>query len=95
MTAFLIAQIRIHDREEYGQYEAGFMAVFADYGGSLRAVDEAPDVIEGDWPFTRTVLIEFPSKEAARAWYDSDAYQALARHRFRAAEGNAVLINGL
>jgi len=32
--------------------------------GKLLAVDEAPTVKEGDWPYTRTVLIEFPDAEA-------------------------------
>jgi uncharacterized protein (DUF1330 family) len=58
-------------------------------------VDEAPAVIEGDWPHTRTVLIEFPSAEAMDAWYHSDDYQALARHRFNASDGAIVRIQGL
>jgi uncharacterized protein (DUF1330 family) len=41
------------------------------------------------------VLIEFPSKEIASAWYESDEYQALAQHRFAASTANAVLIEGL
>jgi uncharacterized protein (DUF1330 family) len=30
------------------------------YSGKLLAVDEASTVKEGDWPYTRTVLVEFP-----------------------------------
>ena len=95
MTAYLVAQITIDDRAGYSEYEAGFMEIFARYSGELLAVEEAPEVLEGEWPCTRTVLIGFPSRDDALAWYRSEEYQKLARHRFDSSEGNAVLINGL
>ncbi|MFQ5668033.1 MAG: DUF1330 domain-containing protein [Candidatus Binatia bacterium] len=95
MPVYIIAQIDIHDREEYGKYQEGFLAIFARYKGELLVVSEEPVVVEGEWPFTRTVLIRFPSAEEARRWYGSPEYQALAQHRFRAAKANAVLVEGL
>ena len=95
MTAYLIAQIQIDDREEYGRYEAGFMDIFSQFGGKLLSVDEDPETLEGGWSFTRTVLIEFPAKEDAMAWYDSDAYQALKQHRLAASAANLIMIEGL
>ena len=92
MSVYIIAQISIHDREEYRVYEAGFMDVFAQFQGELLSVSENPVVIEGQWPCTRTVLMRFPSAEEARRWYASPAYQAIAQHRFRASTGNAVVI---
>ncbi len=95
MSVYLIAQINIADRERYSVYESGFMDIFAQFDGKLLSVDESPDILEGEYAFTRTVLIEFPSKTAADAWYGSEAYQALAQHRFAASEGNIVMIKGL
>ena len=95
MTVYMVARIQIDDRERYGQYEAGFMEIFERYDGQLLAVDEAPEVMEGNWDVTRTVLIGFPSAEAAKAWYDSEEYQALAQHRFASSRGDAVLLSGL
>ncbi len=95
MSVYLIANIEIHDREEYAKYEAGFVQVFEAFEGKLLAVDEAQRVLEGDWPSTRTVVIEFPSDEEARRWYDSPAYQALAKHRFSASVGDVALVSGL
>jgi len=40
------------------------------------------------------VVIEFPDDDAAMAWYRSEEYQRLAKHRFASAEGNVVLIKG-
>jgi uncharacterized protein (DUF1330 family) len=49
---------------------------------------EGPDV-EG------VVIVEFPSIEAAKAWYDSPAYRAARAHRFRGAEYRAVIVEGV
>ena len=95
MTHYLIAQINILDRETYTKYEAGFMQVFAKYDGSLLAVDEESKRLEGSWPYTRTVLISFPTAAQALAWYQSDDYQALAQHRFASSTANVCLIKGL
>ena len=94
-AVYLIAQIRIHDRAEYEKYAAGFPAVFARHRGELLAVSEDPVVVEGEWPYTRTVLIRFPSADDARGWYDSPEYQEIARHRFRASSANAVIVEAL
>ncbi len=95
MAVYLIAQIEIRDREEYGKYESGFIEIFSKYGGEILAVNEAPEVLEGQWPFTRTVVIRFDSKDEAHRWYYSPEYQALAAHRHRASAGNIVLVDGL
>lgn len=95
ITHYLSARIDINDREEYSKYQAGFMEIFSQYDGKMLSVDEAPKLIEGEWPVSRTVLIEFPSKESAMAWYESEAYQALAQHRFASSDGNIVLLKGL
>ena len=91
MSAYVVARITIHDRTRYGQYEAGFMQIFEQYQGTLLSVDEAPEVLEGAWPVTRTVLIAFPDAGQAHAWIDSDEYQALAQHRFAASDSEVVL----
>ncbi|MCB1644646.1 MAG: DUF1330 domain-containing protein [Pseudomonadales bacterium] len=95
MSVYLLAQISIHDPDRYTQYGNGFMDIFSKYNGKLLSVDEAPETMEGEWPYTRTVLIEFPSRDDARAWYDSEEYQALASHRFAASDANIVMIKGL
>lgn len=95
MAVYIIAQIAIHDRTEYERYSEGFLDVFARYQGELLVVSEDPLVVEGEWPYTRTVLLRFPSAEEAQRWYASPEYQAIAQHRFRAAKANAVLVEEL
>jgi len=94
MSVYIIAQISIHDRAEYEKYSDGFLDVFARFEGELLVVSEDPIVVEGEWPYTRTVLIRFPSADEARRWYESPEYQKIAQHRFRASKGNAVIVEG-
>jgi uncharacterized protein (DUF1330 family) len=95
MTVYFVALVNITDRDGFGAYEQGFMDVFKQFGGSILAVDDAPTVLEGNWPHTRTVLMSFPSAEELERWYRSDAYQAVARHRYNASSADIAVIKGL
>ena len=57
--------------------------------------DTSPQVLEGDWHGTQTVVLEFDSVEAARAWYESEDYQAIIGRRHDAADSHAVILTGL
>ncbi len=92
MSVYIIAQIRIHDRDTYNKYEAGFDEIFNQYKGFITSVDENPEVLEGEWPCTRTVLLTFRSEEQARAWFNSKEYQQLAEFRRAASTANIVMI---
>jgi uncharacterized protein (DUF1330 family) len=92
VSVYIIAQINIHDREAYEIYEEGFDQVFEQYKGMVVTVDEDPVVLEGEWPYGRTVLLRFPSEEEARRWFESEEYNQLKQHRLNASEGNIVLV---
>lgn len=91
---FLVAQLVINDRDEYRNYEAGFMPVLEQYGGKLVAASENVETIEGSWPYTRTVILRFPSVEQANSWYHSPEYQAIVLHRHAASHANIALFEG-
>jgi uncharacterized protein (DUF1330 family) len=63
-------------------------------GVKVLAVDTKPTVLEGDWHGHQTVVLEFESVDAARAWYESEAYQDAAKLRQAAADCNAVILAG-
>jgi uncharacterized protein (DUF1330 family) len=63
-------------------------------GVTILAVDIAPKVIEGAWHGDQTVVLEFESVDAARAWYESEAYQQAVKLRQAAADCNAVILTG-
>jgi uncharacterized protein (DUF1330 family) len=75
--------------EAYGRAAGAAMG-----GVNILAVDTKAETIEGTWHGDQTVVLEFESVESARAWYESDAYQAAAKLRRAAADCNAVIISG-
>jgi uncharacterized protein (DUF1330 family) len=64
-------------------------------GATLLSFDSKPEVLEGQWHGSQTVLLEFESVEAAREWYNSEAYQQAAKLRQAAADCNGVILAGL
>ena len=52
------------------------------------------EVLEGP-PVEGVVLLEFPSFDEAKAWYDSPAYREAREHRFKGAEYRAVIVEGV
>ena len=95
MSVYIIARFNIHDRSEYDKYSAGFLGVFEKFDGKMLSIDEDPMVLAGAWDDTRSVIIEFPSKESALAWLNSEDYQAIAKHRNAGSTANSVLVEGL
>ena len=95
MSVYIIANISIHDGDEYEKYQAGFGEIFARYEGELLAVSDEPQIIEGEWPHTRAVVIRFPNADEARRWYSSSEYQEIAKHRRRASKASIIALEGL
>jgi uncharacterized protein (DUF1330 family) len=52
------------------------------------------DILEGD-PFEAAAVLEFPSMEAARAWYDSPDYQDALAHRKAGSDYRVFLVDGV
>lgn len=95
MTHYFVAQIKIHDQDEYNKYLDKFDDIFSKYKGEYLAIDESPSLLEGDWNYTKSVLIKFNSKEEFEDWYYSEDYQKILKHRLNAAECDTILLEGL
>lgn len=93
MSCYFIAQLSINDEDEYKKYLSGFDSVFEKYEGEVIAVEENPVILEGDWDYSRMVIIRFTSENEAGKWYHSPEYQSLLQHRLNASKGTVLLIN--
>ena len=94
MPAYIIALEVINDRDEFDKYRAGVHEVLQKYQGEIIVSNEDVDVLEGEWPYTKTVVVRFPSVEQAKRWYNSEEYQEVVQHRFKAAVTNLILVDG-
>jgi uncharacterized protein (DUF1330 family) len=95
MTHYFVAQIKIHDQDEYNKYLDKFDDIFSKYKGEYLAIDESPSLLEGNWNYTKSVLIKFNSKADFEDWYYSEDYQKILKHRLNAAKCNTILLEGL
>ena len=94
MKHYFVANIRIHNKTEYQKYLDKVDAVFGKFSGKYLAVDCSPEVLEGKWSYSKTVIIEFRSKKDFENWYNSDEYQAILKHRLKASDCDTILIKG-
>ena len=92
---YVIITGRVHDTEGIKAYNRLASRTISEGGGEVLAVDTKPEILEGDWHGSQTVVLEFASVDAARAWYESEEYQKAAKRRHTAADSNAVIISGL
>jgi uncharacterized protein (DUF1330 family) len=95
MTAYAVAHLRSVDQNaEIVEYLRRIDATLDPYGGHFVVHGVLPDVIEGEWPGF-LVVIGFPDLGAARAWYDSPAYQEILPLRTRNSDGVTLLVDGV
>lgn len=89
---YIIAEIDIHDREQYARYEAGFAPILLRHRGEIVGLDETSESLEGDGLTGRVVIARFPSREQALAWFNDPDYQAIAVHRRGASTARFVSV---
>lgn len=91
MAGYFIAQYVVENPDLYREYQAGAGPTMQAAGGELVSFDVAAETVEGTPPGPQTVIIKFESTEAAKAWYESEAYQAVVGKRLEATTGFAVI----
>jgi uncharacterized protein (DUF1330 family) len=91
---YLIAHIRVHDAEKFEAFKSMSGPAIADYGGTVLVRNPSPDYKEGDLRGL-TIVIEFESLDAARAFYESEAYTAARAVREAAAHTDLMLVEGV
>ncbi|MCZ8019206.1 DUF1330 domain-containing protein [Novosphingobium sp.] len=95
MSAYIIfIKEREHDAAAMATYGQKAGGTLAGHPGKPLAFYGATETLEGA-EAAGCVLIEFPDMEAARAWYNSPAYQDARKHRFQGADYRVVLTQGL
>jgi uncharacterized protein (DUF1330 family) len=94
MSAYVVVQISIHDPVTYEQYMQIAPPSIAAYSGRYIVRGGASEVLEGSWQPRRLVILEFPSLEQARAWWDSPEYAPAKLLRQRCADTEMLVIQG-
>ena len=94
MTAYVIAAETVTDEAMFEEYRKHVPPTVAPFSGKFIVRGGKVTVHEGQWPHTRTVVIEFPSRAQAEGWYNSPAYQKIIHLRHKSSAGNLIIIDG-
>ena len=95
MSAYIIGRITVTDPGRYPDYTAETPALIAKHGGCFVVRGGAPATLEGPEEIRRIVVIEFPSRAAAEAFYNDPDYEAVRAIRWEAAESELVIVDGV
>jgi uncharacterized protein (DUF1330 family) len=94
MAAYLIGSLDITDAAGFAEYARLVPAVIAQYGGRYVVRGGSAEIVEGDGPLYRQVILEFPDMAALKTWYASPEYAPLIVLRQRTAHAKVIFVEG-
>jgi uncharacterized protein (DUF1330 family) len=95
MSAYIIVDISITDPKEYEEYKKLTPAAVGAYDGRFVVRGGYSEKLEGDWQPQRMVVIEFPTVERAKEWWESALYSKAKLIRQRSAKTNMIVVQGI
>jgi uncharacterized protein (DUF1330 family) len=90
-----MARLTVRDPEAFSQYTARTPAIIAKYGGRFLVRGGPVETLEGGTCSERIVVVEFPSMEVARAFYNSPEYIEAKALRTPVSETEMILVQGV
>ena len=94
MPAYVVVDITVNDPQTYERYKLLAPPSIAAYHGKYIVRGGRTESLEGEWQPSRLVILEFPTVDDAKAWWDSEEYSAAKGLRQSCAETEMLLIEG-
>ena len=94
MPAYFIVDNEVTDHAGFEEYRKQVPGTVEKYGGKFLVRGGQFEQLEGSWQPTRLVLLEFPSMEQAKRWYDSEEYREPKALRLKASKANLIMVEG-
>jgi uncharacterized protein (DUF1330 family) len=95
MAAYVLVDLEITDPENYERYRAAVPDLIKKYKGRYLVRGGDVEVLEGDWQPRRVVVLEFPSMDDLKKFYDSEDYRDLKAARIAATNTNLIAVEGV
>ena len=95
MAAYVIYQCDVVDPGRYDEYKAKAAASIEAAGARYIVRGGDIEVLEGEAPASRTVIIEFPDRETAARWYEDEMYSEARKIRDGAAIARMYVVDGV
>ena len=94
MPAYVIVDVEINDAKAYDDYKKLTPASIAAYDGKFIVRGGKTETLEGDWDPERIVMLEFPSVEKAKEWWNSNEYLPAKEIRQRSSNTKMIVVEG-
>jgi uncharacterized protein (DUF1330 family) len=94
MAGYLIARVDVTDWDRYREYMKHTPRVIAKFGGHFVVRGGEMITVEGPAETNRVVVIEFPSFQQAKAFYESGEYKRIKGFRDGAAHAQFLILDG-
>lgn len=95
MPAYVVADVNVFDPEKFEEYKKTAGPTSAEFGGKYLVRGGKLEALEGQWAPARFVIIEFPSVEKAKAWWNSQSYAGPKAIRQACAKSNFIVVEGM
>jgi uncharacterized protein (DUF1330 family) len=95
MSAYVISEVEMRDVAGFEAYRTIAAKMIAQYGGRYLVRGGAANLIEGDPPPKTIIVVEFPTIERLREWYDSPEYAEALKLRRTALDRRLIFVEGV
>lgn len=95
MAAYVIYQADVLDAERYEEYKAKAAPSVVAAGGRYLVRGGAVELLEGQLPSSRTVVLEFPDRETLLTWYHGSEYTEIRKLRAACANATLYVVDGV
>ena len=95
MPAFIIADVTVTDADQMAKYREWSTKAMQEHGAEVLVRGGAFEVLEGPWTPSRLVVLKFPDRAAAKAFYDSETYQHAKSLREHAGVMRMIVVDGV
>ena len=96
MPAYIISEVsEVVDPVVMERYRALAEVTIKQYGGRYLVRGGEWESLEGEWALERTIVVEFPSWERAKAWYRSPEYATALELSRVALKRKMLMVNGV
>jgi len=94
VAGYLIANIQVKDPVKFEEYRQKVAPLIQKFGGRYLIRGGEVRRLEGNPSFHRLVVLEFPTVDAARHFYESAEYQPILKLRLDSTQSDTVLVQG-
>ena len=95
MSAYIIADVTVTDAEKMAQYREWSTKAMQEHSAEVLVRGGAFEVLEGPWTPSRLVLLKFPTREQAKAFYNSQTYTHARSVREGAGIMRMIVVDGV